>query len=570
MTAAILPGANREARVVPLPRPLSAADSDIYRRALLLQAQGQFAAADRELGRVRDDLLKGHVLARRLLAHGVKPKFQELRAWLEDFSDHPQAEAVHKLATAVKGKASGALRAPVRGGLRGTGIDADADGARWEDAAFNVEDSSPRVRTFKARLRQALRDDQSGRAEAMLSSAEAAALTSLDFDRLRLMVAADHFAGGRDDPAAALAAAAAERSGDDLPAAHWVSGLALWRMGQPDVARRHFEAVANAPEGHEWLSAAGAFWAARANLATRRPEAVNHWLEVAATYPRTFYGLLANAELGYQTRFSFETPPFTDGDAEILMRIPAARRALGLLQLGERQAAEDELRKLHPTASKAARQSMLVLAYAGDMPALAVRLGGALPRVNGRLHDAAAFPMPNWAPKGGWQVDKALIYAMVRQESSFNPAARSNAGAVGLMQLMPATAAALAGGRHTRDRLGDPEYNLALGQAYITKLLGLDIVNGNMMMMAAAYNAGPGNLSKWLKAIRHGDDPLLFVESLPSRETRPFVQRVMTSYWVYRSRLGQPAETLDAVASGEWPLYRSQDPRPATLPKTRN
>ncbi len=570
LTAAILPGSNREARIAALPRPLSASDVETYRRVLQLQAQGQGAAADRELGRVKDDLLKGHVLARRLLTHGGKPKFQELRTWLEDFSDHPQAESIHRLAVAAKGKTPGALRAPVRGGLKGTGIDAEVDGARWEEAAFNVEDASPKVRAFKNRLRQTLRDDESARAEAMLASAEVATFTPLELDRFRLMVAADHFAGGRDEQAAALATAAAERSGEDLVAAHWISGLTLWRMGKPDQARRHFEITANAPEGQEWLSAAGAFWAARANLVVKRPEAVNHWLEVAATYPRTFYGLLANAELGYQTQFAFEMPPFTDGDAEVLMRVPAARRALGLLQLGDRQGAEEELRKLHPNASKAVRQSMLVLAYAGDMPALAVRLGGSLPRVNGRLHDAAAFPVPNWTPKGGWQVDKALVYALVRQESSFNPTARSGAGAIGLMQLMPATAASIAGGRQSRDRLGDPEYNLALGQAYITKLLGSEPVNGNMMMMAAAYNAGPGNLSRWLRNIRHGDDPLLFAESLPSRETRVFVQRVMTSYWVYRSRLGQPAHTLDAVAAGEWPLYRSLDPQVANGPKARN
>ncbi|OAN50264.1 murein transglycosylase [Paramagnetospirillum marisnigri] len=563
MTAAILPGSNREARVSALPRPLSVADAEIYKRAFQLQAQGQTAAADRELGRVKDELLKGHVLAQRLLASGAKAKLPELRAWLADYSDLPQAEAVYRLAAASKGARG--LHAPARSGsLKGTGIDTEADTAMWEEAAFNIEDSSPKVRAFKARLRQALRDDESAKAEAMLTSAEAQSLSALEFDRLRLMVAADHFAGGRDDKAAALALASAERSGEQLTGAHWISGLALWRQGQPEQARRHFEAAANAPEGQDWQSAAGAFWAARANLVVKRPEAVNHWLEVAATYPRTFYGMLARAELGYANQFSWDTPPFTEGDAEMLMRVPSARRALALLQLGERSAAEDELRRLYPSASKALRQSMLVLAYAGQMPALAVRMGGSLPRENGRVHDAAAFPVPDWTPKGGWQVDKALVYALVRQESSFNPSARSGAGAVGLMQLMPATAASVAGGKLSRDRLTDPEVNLGLGQRYVSKLLAEEPVSGNLMMMAAAYNAGPGNLARWLQAIRHGGDPLLFVESLPSRETRVFTQRVMTSYWVYQSRMGQSAESLDALASGGWPLYSGQDPQPVS------
>ncbi len=566
MTAAILPGSNHEARVATLPRPLSAADADIYKRVLQLQAQGQMAAADRELGLVKDELLKGHVLARRLMTSGAKPKFQELRAWLADYADLPQAESIYRLAATAKG--AKALHAPVRSTLTGTGIDTEADGAVWEELAYNAEESSPKVRAFKSRLRQALRDDQSAKAEAMLASTEAQTLSALEFDRLRLMVAADHFAGGRDDQAAALAAASAERSGDQLPAAHWIAGLAHWRLGKPELARRHFEEAANAPEGQEWLASAGAFWAARANLVAKRPEVVNHWLEVAATNSRTFYGLLARTELGYETQFSWETPPFTEGDADLLMRVPAARRALGLLQIGDRQTAEDELRKLYPNTGKAVRQSMLVLAYAGQMPALALRLGGSLPRENGRLHDAAAFPVPDWTPQGGWQIDKALVYALVRQESSFNPTAHSGAGAIGLMQLMPATAAAVAGGRQGRDRLFQPEVNLALGQRYVSTLLGDEPVAGNLMMMAAAYNAGPGNLSRWLQGIKHGDDPLLFVESLPSRETRVFVQRVMTSYWIYQSRLGQPSASLQAVAAGQWPRYLSQDPQQPKARKT--
>lgn len=564
-TAAILPGSGREARVAALPKPLSAADAELYRRVMALQASGQLAAADRELGKVRDELLKGYVLANRLLAPGAKPKFQEIRAWLAEYHDLPQAEAVHRLTRGAKAaRGVGALRTPTaKAGLKGTGIEFEADGALWEEAAYDMDASSAKAKAFKARLRQALRDENPSRVEAMLASAEAQAMSALEFDRLRLMVAADHFAGGRDEPAATLATQSAERSGEQLPAAHWIAGLAHWRMGKPDAARRHFEDVAKHSDGQDWLAAAGAFWAARANLVTRRPEAHNHWLELAATQGRTFYGLLARAELGYENQFSWEVPPFTEGDADLLMRIPAARRALGLLQIGDRAAAEEELRKLYTGAGKGVRQSMLVLAYAGGMPGLAVRLGGSsLPRENGRLHDAAAFPVPDWTPKGGWQIDKALVFALVRQESSFNPNARSGAGAAGLMQLMPATAAAI-GGRGARDRLHDPEHNLGLGQRYVAKLLAEEPVNGNLMLMAAAYNAGPGNLGRWLAGIRHNDDPLMLVESLPSRETRAFVQRVMSSYWIYQSRFAQTPDTLAAVAAGDWPLYSGQDPAPA-------
>jgi soluble lytic murein transglycosylase-like protein len=173
-------------------------------------------------------------------------------------------------------------------------------------------------------------------------------------------------------------------------------------------------------------------------------------------------------------------------------------------------------------------------------------------------NDASAYPLPNWTPTGGWTMDRALVLAFARQESRFNPHVRSARGAVGLMQLMPATAATL-GGSTARERLADPQYNLALGQKYLSKLLAEDPVNGNLFYLAAAYNAGPGKLAQWVSAFGRNDDPLLFLESLPSRETRTFVERIMTNYWIYRGRLGQQAGSLDQIATGQWPTYDTQD-----------
>lgn len=558
-TAAVMPGIGREARVAPLPRPLSADDAALYSRIFKMQAAGQWAAADRELGKVKDDLLKGHVLAARYLQSGYRPKYQELRAWMADNADLPQSEAIHKLATAKGVKGFGALKPPVKGALKGTGIDTSDEGANWEGATYSTDSGPPKVKAVKTKFRQFLRQDNGAAALALLTGHDAAVLSALDVDEMKTLMAADHFAGGRDAEAAVWADQAAERSGTELPSAHWIAGLAQWRLGKPELARKHFEAVANADSQSSWMVSAGAFWAARANLVSRRPEVVNHWLEIAATYPRTFYGMLARQTLGYETLFSWESPPFTEADADLLMRAPGTRRALALAQIGQSELAEEELRKSYPRATKALRQSMMVMAHVGDMPSLAVRLGGMTP---GLLNDAAAYPLPDWSPKGGWQVDKALVYAFVRQESSFNPNAKSGAGASGLMQLMPATAVAV-GGRAARDNLHVPEANLALGQKYLSKLLSEDPVNGNLLMLAAAYNAGPGKLSQWLASIKHNDDPLLFIEALPSRETRTFVERVMTNFWIYRSRMGQSSPSLDSVATGAWPLYEGMDPKPA-------
>lgn len=558
LTAAVMPGIGREARLAPLPRPLSASDAEIYTRVFKLQAEGQHAAAERELTRVQDDILRGHALAARYLASGAKPKYMELRAWMADYADLPQAETIHKLATTKGIKGFGAIKAPVKGYLRGTGIDTSDEGANWEDEVYDSDHGSAKARALKTKFRSLLKKNDPAAALAVITGPEGKVLDRTDVDECKLALAADHFAGGRDAEAATWATQVADRSGAEYPAAHWIAGLAQWRQGKPEDARRHFEEVANRDDASPWMVSAAAFWAARANLVSRRPEVVNHWLEIAATYPRTFYGLLARQTLGYDTLFSWETPPFTDADADMLLRVPGTKRALALLQLGDNQGAEEELRRIYPRATKALRQSMLVLAQVGGMPGLAVRLGGMAP---GMVNDAAAYPVPDWTPRGGWQMDKALVYAFVRQESSFNPRAKSGAGAAGLMQLMPATATAIAG-HPVKDRLGEPEFNLSLGQKYLGKLLAEEPVNGNLLMLAAAYNAGPGKLGQWMSGMKHGNDPLLFIESLPSRETRAFVERVMTNFWIYRSRLGQQSPSLEAIAAGSWPLYEGVDPVP--------
>ena len=77
--------------------------------------------------------------------------------------------------------------------------------------------------------------------------------------------------------------------------------------------------------------------------------------------------------------------------------------------------------------------------------------------------------------------------------------------------------------------------------------------------MMVAWNAGPGNLIKWNKSVNYGKDPLLFIESVPSKETRIFVERVMTNYWIYRARFSKPQYSLEAVLSGGWPVYKSTE-----------
>jgi len=553
--AALDMGATRLGREVPIPQVLSSADETAYRNAFEFASGAQWAAADREIGRIKNQLLVGHLLAVRYLSSSYRAKPGELKSWLAGYSDLPEAADIYALArkrlgnqfrSAAFGPPSHALDAAI-----------DPDDADWTN--FTIDSGLQRnpaerhrVEALKVSFRAKLNDDKYDAAVELLNSPDAVRLLApADVDELKTAMAIALFGEGRDGDAVYWAEQAAERSGDILPEADWVAGLALWRQDQRAEAARHFEDVANAQGISNWLVSAGAFWAARANLAAHRPDVVNHWLGVAALYPRTFYGLLARRALGLDVQYSWDDRPFTDLDSDVLMRIHGAQRAVALLQVGERSLAEDEMRALVPGASPGLAQSLLAFARAADMPSLTVNLGRAVASRDGRLHDAAFYPLPGWQPRGGWTVDRALVLAFARQESGFNPRAHSSAGAVGLMQLMPATARAMgaAGG------LTDPDVSLQVGQRYIRHLLTDDAIRGNLILLAASYNSGPNAVARWMQASRRSDDALLFMEGIPVQETRVFVERVLTNFWAYRSRLGRVSPSLDALAAGGWPIY---------------
>ena len=205
---------------------------------------------------------------------------------------------------------------------------------------------------------------------------------------------------------------------------------------------------------------------------------------------------------------------------------------------------------------------MLALAHSAGH----VRLGLGLARrlVNQRTSDwpvqaldTVLYPVPPWRPDDGFKLDRALIFAFMRQESSFNPRAKSHDGARGLMQLLPSTASSIDRLHNFRGKqralLYDPGLNMALGQRYLRQLLRSRRVKEDLLRLATGYNAGPGNLRKWERRINHEGDPLLFLEMLPTLETRLFVERVLTNLWVYRQRFGQDAPSLRALASDQWP-----------------
>ena len=335
---------------------------------------------------------------------------------------------------------------------------------------------------------------------------------------------------------------------------HWRAGLLAWRRSNLSAAASQFE-LAAARNGSDWDISAAAYWAARAHLKNREPAKVSSWLRQAAQFPRTFYGQLARRALGLDPDFNWTAKPMSDASARALALSSKGQRALGLLQIGELGLAEEEMQVLLCSAGPDLAAGLHAVAQLYQLPSIALGLGVLAEQQSSVRADADLYPVPHWRPAGGFSIDRALLFALVRQESAFNASADNPSGAAGLMQLMPATAKMI-GGR--RQDLHDPAINLALGQEYLRRLLADPAVRNNLFMMAIAYNAGPGMLAKW----RAGDateDALLFIESLPKDETRNFVERVMANIWIYQQRFGQSTPSLDHVAAGGWPIYQSQD-----------
>jgi soluble lytic murein transglycosylase-like protein len=551
------------------PRILAPADIERYRAIFEAQEDGDWKIADRLIAELGNRVLLGHVLAQRYLhPTAYRSQYKELKDWLDHYADHPDAGRLYKLARLRQPKGWRPPKPPIE--TQGPGVPHESIGTVTPGRSLNRADRR-RVRELQANIRSYLRRGYTLTTKKLLDSDEAKRLFSTaEYDQARAQLGQGYFTAGRDDWALEWAGAAAARSGRYLPEANWTAGLAAWRLKKYDVAAGHFEAVAQGKSVSPWLVSAGAFWAARARLVHGDPEKVNALFAIAAQHPRTFYGLLARHIRGEPVNFRWAMPPLADTTVRDLSAKPAGLRAMALLQVGENRRAERELRNLSATADDAMAKGILALAARGNMPSLAVLLDTKL-FPNGGGYDGAAYPLPDWSPEGGFRVDRALIYAFIRQESRFNPKAKSWAGAHGLMQLMPRTASFVAGDRgyhrhgNKRRELFEPELNLSLGQKYIEILLADENIQGDLFRLAAAWNGGPGNLRKWDRATEYMNDPLFFIESLPSRETRIFIERVLSNLWIYRHRLGQSAPSLEAIAAGRWPVYTALGQEPAEV-----
>ena len=354
-----------------------------------------------------------------------------------------------------------------------------------------------------------------------------------------------------DDPLPAGASVADQPLGirDDYTTLAWLAGTAaLDRMNRPVSAIAMFDRYAQGGKSLQ-VRTKGYYWAGRAALAAGRFQQANDYLGRAAAYPELFYGQLALERLGRS--------------------VPAPANALPQYVTTQFQRTAFNSRRLVQAVrllgqqGRSTEQALFVKALAESLDNdtdrnLAVDLGqqigrddlavwtSRMARVKGSaFYVRQAYPTLRTSVSGElW----SLAHGISRQESSFDPYAVSHAGARGMMQLMVGTASdqarKLGVGFDSYKLLSEPSYNVMLGSAYFQHML--DVWGGSVPLAVASYNAGSGNVGKWVR--QYGDprgqvDVLKWIEAIPFTETRSYVQRVIENSVVYDSlRSTQPQQ----------------------------
>ncbi len=413
-------------------------------------------------------------------------------------------------------------------------------------------EGDPATGGVAARILPLIKDDRPIDAEAVLVVNEDN-LTPEGRTEWQQRVAWSYFLTGDDVSARKLAGRAQSGTGDWAAMADWIVGLAAWRQKDWPAASAAFASVARRHSDSEMI-AAGHYWAARADMAAKKPEQVQPHLRSAARLGESFYGMLAQAAMGL-------APDRDDDGSGAIRKVaehPNVRAAIALAEIGQLERADELIRWQARIGIPAEHATLTLIAGKLNLPATQLYLAHNGPR-GARTTIEGRYPAPSgWSPDGGWRVDRALVFAHALQESNFRINVTSAAGARGLMQVRPGTASDIARsrGQPMVGSLSIPSTNMEYGQSYIEQLRDTASTGGLLPKVIMAYNAGPAPLDRWnARGDETNRDPLMYIESVPYWETRGYVTIVLRNYWMYQQQAGQRSDSRYALVQGLWPRF---------------
>ena len=345
-----------------------------------------------------------------------------------------------------------------------------------------------------------------------------------------------------------------QAEGAALADGEWLSGwIALRFLHDPKAAVTHFDRMLKTVSTPISVSRA-AYWAGRADEAMGAPEAQSYFAK-AANHIGTFYGQLAMAKITPAAKLQLPPQPAVAGlETRAFGNRELVQVALLFNVIGLSNRADPFIRRIGELA-RTPDDALLAMRLAKTNNSLAAEVSVAKKLMQSGV-PLLADGYPFIEPLGPKAPESALIHAIIRQESQFDSGVQSPSGALGLMQLMPATARSVAARlkikKHNNDLLTtDPRYNVTLGSAYLASLV--EQYGGSYVMAIAAYNAGPGRVSGWIRDNgdpRRGnlEDMIDWIEKIDISETRNYVQRVVENLEIYRARMTRELVAPNKIA----------------------
>jgi len=318
----------------------------------------------------------------------------------------------------------------------------------------------------------------------------------------------------------------------------WIKGLAFYRKGDFQTASRQF-LILSKITSNKWLSDAGAYWSFLSSTKDANDnitfQASLDALDAACQPSFNIYSILSCRILDKPIKDNLFDDIEMKKDLGSFLDTKFGRRIQALVEIGELPIAELELNRLQGRSNDRFKKVILGFAIKNDLSSMQIKTAKYL------FADKAPiqflYPTPKWIKDFNFNsIDPTIALSMIRQESQFSAFAKSGKSAYGLMQILPSTAKMVNKEYNFKSNpriLFDPKINVETGTKYIESLLEIDYIQGDLLKALISYNAGPGNLSKWMKKTNFNDDSFLLIESIPSRETRIFVERVLTNLVIY-------------------------------------
>ena len=517
---------------------LSSKDIKLYKSIFTDYRNGNFSQADKNIKKLDDLILMGHVQALKLL-HPTKHRssFEELRAWLSEYSDQYESKRIYKLG--VKRMPAGANK-PKKNSYPSLNKNFTENKSQETNVTplkkiFTSKNYSKKLSIYNTIRSRVGRGWPTGALEYLNHHIRHFNDKELSF--LLSKIANGYYLANLDDKAIKVLkndSFVKEPYSEGL----WIKGLAYYRKGEFQKASRQF-LILSKITNNKWLRNAGAYWSFLSSTKDAKDnitfQASLDALNKACEPSFNIYAILSCRVLDKPIIDNEFNDLEMDIDLQLFLETSLGKRIQALIEIGEIPIAEIELNRIQNISNDRFKKTILGFAIKNDLSSLQIKTAKYL--FKDKAPVKFLYPTPMWIQNYNFnEIDPIIILSMIRQESQFSAFAKSGKRAYGLMQILPSTARMV---NKEYDFISnprflyDPEINVETGSLYLESLLDLKYINGDLLKALISYNAGPGNLSKWMKKTTFNEDSFLLIESIPSRETRIFVERVLTNLVIY-------------------------------------